>query len=276
MTSRSPQGTGREGATGEETAATLSYYRQVASLLDREVEDPGELAFWRAEIARSGDASRALDLGCGTGRITRLLAAEIQRVAGVDLSPHMLREARSAGRVATAGFHLVRGDVRQLPFGSGWELAVVAGGLFAHLHADRHRDRALAEVARVLRPGGRLLLDGLWLSRPDFERAASDVLRREGPLEGEEGEEDERRQTVREEWRCDPDSRLCRARFTYGPSGGPPHTSASFTGRVWAEDEIEKRLHTAGFRIRELWGDYRRAAWDASTSNRLLVDAVRR
>lgn len=249
----------------------LEYYRRVAHLIDREPAEAAEPEFWRRESRRTG-ADRVLDLGCGTGRISALLVEEGSRLLGVDLSPEMLRRARR--RLGDRPeITLVRADVRRLPVTGGWGLAVAAGGLFSHLLTDDDRDRALEEMARTLSPRGRLLLEGLWLPRPVFRTAARDEwCRRRDLRDGDPGEPQE----VRERWTCDSESRLCRARFEYGPAGGGVQAAATFLARVWSEEEIRRRLRDAGFRIRHLWGDFRRREWSPERSSRLLVDAVRR
>ncbi|HSL81596.1 MAG TPA: methyltransferase domain-containing protein, partial [Thermoanaerobaculia bacterium] len=84
------------------------YYRTVSRFIDRERLGRPDRDFWRA-VAREHRGGAGLDLGCGTGRVTRLLAAELAWVVGVDLSPEMLGRARlrsgrrrppAAGRVS--------------------------------------------------------------------------------------------------------------------------------------------------------------------------------
>jgi ubiquinone/menaquinone biosynthesis C-methylase UbiE len=94
------------------------------------------------------------DLGCGTGQIAEALSAFVGRVVAVDDSPAMLAAARRrlAGRESVE----VRGGALEaLPIGDGELDAAV---LFLVLHYLEEPERALAEVARVLKPGGRLLV----------------------------------------------------------------------------------------------------------------------
>ncbi|MEU6506071.1 MULTISPECIES: class I SAM-dependent methyltransferase [unclassified Streptomyces] len=94
---------------------------------------------------------RLLDVACGTGIVTRRLAAgrpEL-RVTGTDLTSAMVR--RAGARLPGA---VVRADSRQLPFGTGTFDAVTSVWLL-HLLDDPEDVRAIvAECARVLRPGG--------------------------------------------------------------------------------------------------------------------------
>ncbi|MCF1509057.1 class I SAM-dependent methyltransferase [Streptomyces glomeratus] len=98
-----------------------------------------------------GDAHRLLDLGCGTGIVTRRLAAGRSglQVTGVDLAYGMARraDARLPGTVVLA-------DSRRLPFADG-TFDAVTGIWLLHLFGRPEDVRAvLAECARVLRPGG--------------------------------------------------------------------------------------------------------------------------
>lgn len=98
---------------------------------------------------------RVLEVGCGAGQCARRLAALGARVVGVDLSGAMLDRARALGRrpgsPAVAG--LVQADARRLPFADGsFDVAFSAYGAVPFV-ADP--ERVMAEVARVLRPGGR-------------------------------------------------------------------------------------------------------------------------
>ena len=99
----------------------------------------------RRLVQRLPPGARVLDVGCGPGvELARLRAAGLEAY-GVDLSRRVLRAAR--GR---AGDRVVQGDVLRLPFADG--TLDGAWSLHALLHvADL--GRALAEVARVLRPG---------------------------------------------------------------------------------------------------------------------------
>jgi len=103
---------------------------------------------------RPGDL--ALDVGCGTGRALPALAAAVGpegRVIGVDLTPAMLAAAREAGRGSCAD--LLIGDARRLPLPDGVAGLIFAAGLVQHLPDP---GVGLAELARVTRCGGRLMI----------------------------------------------------------------------------------------------------------------------
>ncbi|MEU9293942.1 methyltransferase domain-containing protein [Streptomyces sp. NPDC048266] len=111
-----------------------------------------------AEIGlRPGDA--VLDAGCGTGRALPPLRAAVGPsgiVLGADLTPEMLGEAVRAGRGGTSGIAtLLLADVGRLPLRDDALDAVLGAGLISHL-AEPVAD--LRELARVVRPGGRLAL----------------------------------------------------------------------------------------------------------------------
>jgi ubiquinone/menaquinone biosynthesis C-methylase UbiE len=99
-----------------------------------------------------------VDLGCGTGRLTQRLLRSFPdaTVVGVDLSGGMLTEAaaRLRGAAGEAG-PLVQADAQQLPFAASTVDLVVCTESF-HWYPDQAR--TLSELARVLHPGGRLLI----------------------------------------------------------------------------------------------------------------------
>lgn len=103
---------------------------------------------------RPGDA--VLDAGCGTGRALPALRAAVGphgTVLGADLTPAMLDAAVQAGRDRSG--QLLLADVARLPLRSGVLDAVFGAGLISHLSRP---GPDLAELARVVRPGGQLAL----------------------------------------------------------------------------------------------------------------------
>jgi SAM-dependent methyltransferase len=107
-----------------------------------------------AGAPRPGDL--ALDVGCGTGRALPALAAAVGpggRVLGLDLTPAMLAEARA--KVSDGCATLILADCRRLPVPDAAAGVVFAAGLLTHLPDPA---TGLAELARVTRVGGRLVL----------------------------------------------------------------------------------------------------------------------
>jgi SAM-dependent methyltransferase len=103
------------------------------------------------EILDALPAGNALDAACGTGRYAGYLAARGHQVVGVDSSPDMLDRARA--RVPQGEFLL--GDLHQLPLPDDAVDIVVSGLALAHVPA---LEPVMAEFARVLRPGGHLVI----------------------------------------------------------------------------------------------------------------------
>lgn len=101
-----------------------------------------------------GNGDVVLDAPCGHGRISNRLAQRGIHVVGVDASPLFLDVAREAG--TEANYRL--GDLRQLPVDGPFDAAISWFTSFGYFDDDENR-QVLSEYRRVLRPGGRLLLE---------------------------------------------------------------------------------------------------------------------
>jgi SAM-dependent methyltransferase len=106
------------------------------------------------EIVEPLPAGVAVDAACGTGRFSALLAARGHRVIGVDSSPDMLARAR----VRVPGGEFRSGDLNRLPVDDAAADLVVCGLALTHVRDLRP---VFAEFARVLRPGGHLVVSDM-------------------------------------------------------------------------------------------------------------------
>lgn len=126
----------------------------------------GQDARWKARLVAMANVTadeRALDLACGTGDIARAVGAGGARTIGLDITHRMLQLASTR----SGGIRWITGDMINLPFRSA-SFDVVTTGYGLRNVPDL--DAALDEIARVLRPGGRLL-------SLDFNRPESAVIR---------------------------------------------------------------------------------------------------
>ena len=112
------------------------------------------------------------DLGCGTGQLTEVVAPYVRQVIAVDSSTDMLDAARHRLEGAR-NVDLRQGELESLPIAEG-ELDTAMLSLV--LHYSPSPGRALAEVARVLRPGGRVLVvDMLPHERQEYQQQMGHV-----------------------------------------------------------------------------------------------------
>ena len=139
--------------------AAQTYFREHAAEWDRirKLHVADEAVEDAIRTALSGKPFRSLlDLGTGTGRMLELFGPEIERGLGLDLSLDMLLLARD--RLERAGLKncsVRQGDLYDLPLGNDTFDVII---LHQVLHFLDDGGRAIREAARVLRPGGRLLV----------------------------------------------------------------------------------------------------------------------
>ncbi len=141
---------------------------------------PTLFAPWAEHLVQAANpqpGNRVLDLACGTGIVARKVAGRLGtngRVTGLDLNPHMLAVARAAAEREGRAIEWQEGKAEQLPFPDDeFDLVLCQFGLM--FFTDR--SAGLREVHRVLRDGGRLLLD-VWqgLDRHPFYQTLHSVI----------------------------------------------------------------------------------------------------
>lgn len=154
----------------EGKARELAARLELRAQADDEISARGEYL----ELIGLAPGQRVLDIGCGSGVVTRDIARRIGpdgQVVGIDASPRLLTVARELVEAAGLGdrVELREGDARALPFGPGEFDVVLAVTVLAHVPEG---ERAIPEMVRVTRPGGRVGVfdfdgDSFLISHPD-------------------------------------------------------------------------------------------------------------
>lgn len=160
-------------------------------------------------------AATAVDLGCGSGRNSvALKQLGFGRVVAVDVNPTLVSAARHAAAAAGIALETRRAGANNLPLGDHEAELVLAWGLLFALGGAGPTAEALAEIARVLRPGGVLIAD--WRTHAD-------------DLRGPEAE--------------------CVAEDTFRLSPDAPSGLGGVVYSFWRREQVEGLLRQAGFSI---------------------------
>jgi ubiquinone/menaquinone biosynthesis C-methylase UbiE len=251
---------GRAPSTTETWDAFFSdfYLRVHAASEPRGEAEAQALAAVRAAGAPAG--GDVLDVPCGFGRHALPLARAGYRVTAVDRSPTLLAEARRRAGDDGPRPELLRADYRELPLpDASFDAALNLYSSLGYL-GDEEDARVLAETARVLRPGGRLVIE---------------TMHRDRLVRG----------FREQDWRMVGEGRLLLEQRTFDPRSGVAQTtqtlidpagqreSRSFSVRVYTATELVAMLLRAGFAEARCFGDLEGAPF--TTASRLVVVADR-
>lgn len=230
-----------------------------------------DVPFWRNLARRAGGT--VLELGCGTGRVSLPLARAGVTLVGVDRSAAMLTLARR--RVARGRLHrhlqLVQADIRYLPFPSSasqrppisrgrsaFAMVMAPYGILQSLLSERDLARTLAEIHRVLQPGGTFGLE-LVADLPSWEEYS-----RRTSLKGWRGRRGGTHLTLVESVRQDRlrHRTIFDQEFTERRGRLARVHRFSLAFRTLSVPQMTRRLERAGFEVSALLGDYRGGQWD--------------
>ncbi len=144
-----------QGALAERRSKSQQFFTSSAGQWDRVREEMFGDRFHLAAMAALASPDAVFgDLGCGTGQVSAALAPFVARVIAVDNSAAMLQAARKRVQ-GWSNVDLRRGDIESLPID---DARLDAATVMLVLHHVPEPSRALADVARVLKPGGRVVL----------------------------------------------------------------------------------------------------------------------
>jgi ubiquinone/menaquinone biosynthesis C-methylase UbiE len=219
-----------------------------------------DVPFWR----RVAGAAKGpvLELGCGTGRVTRPLARAGIEVVGIDRSAPMLARAMAKSITKLPDYQvtnsprLVRGDIRALPFAArSFSMVLAPYGILQSLTRPSDLTATLASVAGVVEPGGTFGID-LVPDVPKWREYANKVQLR-GRAAGAE-------LTLVESVRQDRKRRLTtfEQRYIERRGGRTRNHCFELVFRTLSVPQMSRQLERAGFQVDAVLGDYRGRPWD--------------
>lgn len=195
-----------------------------------------------------------LDLCCGAGRHLVPMRQSGLAAVGLDLSMDLLASGKLAGQA-------VRADARSIPFASDrFDVVTNLFSSFGYFPDDDAHHRVLQEVARVLKPGGYLVIDHM-NAEVTINNLQPESLDERNGL------------TLRQRRRYDAENKRVIKDIEYTPDGMEPrHWFESV--RLFTPSELDEFLTQAGLRVEARYGDLDGSQFHLSASRRQVVKAV--
>lgn len=199
-----------------------------------------------------------LDLCCGMGRHSLALADFGYRVTGVDLSGVLLAEARS--RDTARRVEWLQGDMRRIPATGPFDAVVNLFTSFGYFEDDAENEAVVREIVRVLKPGGRFIID--FLNAP-YVRAhlVPHSVRREGEL-------------LIEEQRASEDGFIKKTIVVREP--GKPKRRYYEQVKEYSLEQFRKMTAAAGLRIDDVYGGYDGRSYEPVDAPRLILTGTKK
>ncbi|TMV52968.1 methyltransferase domain-containing protein [Paenibacillus mesophilus] len=201
--------------------------------------------------------AEVLDLCCGMGRHSMALADFGYSVTGVDLSEVLLAEARKRdedGRV-----EWLQGDMRSIPADGPFDAVVNLFTSFGYFASDAENEKVIREIARVLKPEGRFIVD--FLNAPYVEaHLVPQTVRREGGWLIEE------RRTVEEGF-------ISKSIAIREP--GKPERQYTEQVKCYGLDHFKAMMTGAKLRIDGVFGGYDGRSYERKSSPRLILTGTK-
>jgi ubiquinone/menaquinone biosynthesis C-methylase UbiE len=220
-------------------------------------EEATELQFsFLKDVLKKG---LTLDLCCGQCRISLPLSAHMS-VVGLDLSGFLLRTAKKRAKEASIeNLHLVRGDMRYLPFKlEVFENVMNLWTSFGYFQPEEENEKVIKEISRVLRVDGTFILDMFnpgWLLRNFREK---DWMESENYLSLEQRSVD---------WK----SKRMQSRWIIVNKQDGRIDEISFDHRIYDLQELKELLSKEGLRTIEVYGSFRKEDFDEAKSGRIII-----
>lgn len=205
--------------------------------------------------------SRVLDLCCGHGRHSLLLAGRGYDVTGVDFSERALGLARRRTRRAGLAVRWMKRDMRRITFREEFDAVINIFTAFGYFESDAANEGVLHRVAAALKPGGIFLIDTI--NRESLVRSYADSRSRhseDGTVMLEESSLDLLGGRNRSEW------------IAFAPDGSRRQGRVDL--RVYTLRELVGMLERAGLSFRQVWGAFDGRDYSLD-SRRMIVLAVK-
>jgi ubiquinone/menaquinone biosynthesis C-methylase UbiE len=243
-----------EGHEGWDEYAPFYDWENSRTLVRRDVP------FWRNLALQAG--GHVLELGAGTGRISLPLGRAGVTLVGIDRSAAMLTRARQRVRRAKlqSRVHLVRGDIRYLPFPPAtFPLVMAPYGILQSLLRERDLTATLQAVHRVLPRGGTFGME-LVADLPSWDEYRRRVSLK-GWRRGSSGSHVTLVETVRQD--RSKGFTIFDQEFTERVGRSRSVHRFALTFRTLSVPQMARRLEKSGFEVTATLGDYQGRAWDA-------------
>lgn len=214
-----------------------------------------------AEVKRMVDwlhlpaGSRIFDLCCGMGRHSLALADEGYQVTGMDLSRVLLAEARKLDQEGRVRW--LEGDMRQVPDEGPYDAVVNLFTSFGYFEGEAENAKVLREISRLLKPGGRFIIDYL---NPEAVRRhlVPHSVRQDGDV------------TIDEKRKIE--DGFVRKRIVL-TEAGQPERSYMEQVKLYGLEDFQRLIELAGaeLHIEEVYGRYDASVYDREESPRLIL-----
>lgn len=206
--------------------------------------------------------AQVLDLCCGMGRHSMALHEAGYEVTGIDLSGVLLKEARSNDPEGTVTW--VQSDMRSLPLEGGFDAVVNLFTSFGYFEQDEEHIKVLQEISRMLKPGGRFIIDFL---NPQYTIAHL-VPHSERVDEGQLIVENR----VIEDGYVKKQITIKDHQIS-GSLDDSIQQPRNYLERIkmYSIDQLTEMLHAAGLRLDKVHGDYDEEEYDEAYSPRMIM-----